>query len=57
MKTLVKLVTAAIALSACSAATVTGPDDSEAAARAAQARIDLEAASKVAGPSMRLAAN
>ena len=55
MKTLVKLVTAALALSACSS--VTGPDERDAAARAARAKVDLESASKVSAPSAKLAAN
>ncbi len=55
MKTLIRVVTAALALSACS--NVTGPEEHEVAARAARAKADLESASKVSTPSLKLAAN
>ena len=57
MKALVTLLAATLALAGCTS--VTGPDDSTADrdAQAAAAKRSLEAASKDAGPSMKLAAN
>jgi uncharacterized protein YceK len=57
MKALVTLLTATLALAGCTS--VTGPDDTagERQAQAAAAKRSLEAASKDAGPSMKLAAN
>ena len=56
MKPLVTLLVATVALTGC--ASVTAPDDNDANARAAAAaKRSLEAASKDAGPSMKLAAN
>ena len=55
MKAIASLFTAALALSACTS--LTGPDARDAAKRAELARRNLEVASKVPQPSMRLSAN
>jgi hypothetical protein len=55
VKKIVALVAATVALTACS--DITGPDEAEIAARNAQAKADLEAATQGSGSSMKLAAN
>lgn len=55
MKSLITLLTAALALSGCSS--LTGPEDRDETAQAAKAKRSLEAATTVPGPSMKLSAN
>ncbi|MBC7843917.1 MAG: hypothetical protein H7099_16465 [Gemmatimonadaceae bacterium] len=55
MKVLVTLLAATVALTGC--ANVTAPTDTDADAQAAAAKRRLEAASKDAGPMVKLAAN